>query len=177
MPHSYVIGLQLEQPQNVTASSPSHPLLFTFYCSAAHLWRRSQPHPGGIADVLPMQFPRDGIMFDILTFARVICYHSSPLMQLLPPTGQLGQHQHHTVVLPWSPPAVCRGITPGGWVGGSARVKSSRWVIVCDHCRPSYVCMYFCLYLCLKLLWGLEKTWWETLVGLFIDSNLEWRKK
>lgn len=57
-----------------------------------------------------------------------VSHYRSPLLMPLFSTGQLGQHQHHPAVLPWSPPAVCRGITPGGRVGGPAGVQSGRWV-------------------------------------------------
>lgn len=57
-----------------------------------------------------------------------VSHHYSPLLMPFCSTGQLGQHQHHLAVLPWSPPAVNRGITPGGWAGGPARVQGGRCV-------------------------------------------------
>lgn len=57
-----------------------------------------------------------------------VSHHYSPLLMPFCSTGQLGQHQHHPAVLPWSPPAVNRGITPGGWAGGPAGVQGGRCV-------------------------------------------------
>jgi len=59
---------------------------------------------------------------------REVSHHYSPLLRSLCSTGQPGQHQHHPAVLPWSPPDVSRGITPGGRTGGPAGVQSSRCV-------------------------------------------------
>lgn len=84
--------------------------------------------PRGENDLFLKQFTQHEIMFDMLTFVRSAIHHHSPLLVPLLFTGQLGQHQHHPAVLPWSPPAVSRGIAPGGWAGGPAGVQSSRWV-------------------------------------------------
>lgn len=88
--------------------------------------------PRGENDLFLKQFTQHEIMFDMLTFVRSAIHHHSPLLTPLLSTGQLGQHQHHPAVLPWSPPAVSRGIKPGGWAGGPAGVQSSRWVGTCE---------------------------------------------
>lgn len=99
--------------------------IFLLHCTSLTPQRAT---PKGKSDLLPTRLTEDEITLNMLTFVRVGHYHSPLLMPLIFPTGQLGQHQHHTVVLPWSPPAVSRGITPGSRAGGPARVQSSRWV-------------------------------------------------
>lgn len=128
----YVTGFQLpfaQWPQNVTASST---LYLHVLCSIASAW------PWGEKDLILKLFTQDEIMLYMLTFVRsvIITDLSSRF------TGQLGQHQHHPAVLPWSPPAVSRGVTPGGRAGRSAGIQSSRCEGINDLQRA--LCAMYC---------------------------------
>lgn len=123
--HAYVTVLQLgcaQWPQNVMPSSALHfhfaaPLSLCDIGVQTLMWRKKK-------DLFVKLLKWDVSWVDICK----VSHHYSPLLMPFCSTGQLGQHQHHLAVLPWSPPAVNRGITPGGWAGGPARVQGGRCV-------------------------------------------------
>lgn len=123
--HACVTVLQLgcaQWPQNVMPSCALHfhfaaPLSLCDIGVQTLMWRKKK-------DLFVKLLKWDVSWVDICK----VSHHYSPLLMPFCSTGQLGQHQHHLAVLPWSPPAVNRGITPGGWAGGPARVQGGRCV-------------------------------------------------
>lgn len=98
----------------------------TLSCSAASVWQRCTNLE---VKMIYFKICSPGMKYSVW-FVDIckVSHHYSPPLTLFDSTGKPGQHQHHPAVLPWSPPAVSRGVTPGGRAGGPAGGQSSRWV-------------------------------------------------
>lgn len=138
----------------------SHSPIYILLLRRVRAWRWRARTRWGESDLFSKitRFTQVEFMFDVLTILGSAAI-THPLLTPLLSTGQLGQHQHHPAVLPWSPPAVRGGVAPGGRAGGPAGVQSSRCVGIDDtrgrlnaeHCHLRH----------LKTLFLVVVSWWH----------------